>query len=90
MNTANIVILEKIKELRHLLVLQCQNLREAGNESDDMNALCNVSVAMERLMALVVDDEPDLCQVCGAEKQLVKSGSMWLCCDCAAVEHANT
>lgn len=29
MNTANIVILEKIKELRHLLVVQCQRLHEA-------------------------------------------------------------
>lgn len=85
MNTAYIVLLEKIKELRHLLVLQCQRLREAGNESDDMNALCNACVAMERLFALVVDDEPDLCQVCGAEKKLVKSGNLWICCDCAAV-----
>ena len=86
MNTANIVILEKIKELRHMLVLQCQRLREAGTESDDMNLICNAMVTVERLMALVVDDEPDLCQGCGDEKkQLVKSGSMWLCCHCAAV-----
>ena len=69
MNTANIVILEKIKELRHLLVLQCHRLREAGTESEDMNRLCNVSVAMERLMALLVDREPDLCQACGDEKK---------------------
>ena len=85
MNTATIVILEKIKELRHLLVVQCQRLREAGTESLDLNAICCAMVTVERLMARVADCEPDLCQGCGAEKQLVKSGSMWLCCDCAAV-----
>lgn len=57
MNTANIVILEKIKELRHLLVLQCQRLREAGRESDDMNALCNAAVTMERLMTQIMDTD---------------------------------
>ena len=57
MNTANIVILEKIKELRHLLVVQCQRLREAGTESPDMNALCNASVTMERLMTQIKDTD---------------------------------
>jgi len=85
MNTANIVILEKIKELRHLLVVQCQRLREAGTESLDLNAICCAMVSAERLMTQILDAEPNYCQLCGAEKQLVKSGSMWLCCDCAAV-----
>ena len=84
MNTANIVILEKIKELRHLLVL-CQRLREAGTESLDLNAICCAMVSAERLMTQILDAEPNCCQLCGAEKHLVKSGSMWLCCDCAAV-----
>lgn len=50
-------ILQKIKELRHLLVLQCQRLREAGRESDDMNALCNAAVTMERLMTQIMDTD---------------------------------
>ena len=54
MNTANIVINEKIKELRHMLVLRCERLRETGNESDDLNQICNAVVACERLMSIVV------------------------------------
>ena len=53
---ANIVINSKIKELRHLLVLQCEKLREMGCESPDLNQICNVVVAAERLMAFVVDE----------------------------------
>lgn len=53
----NTEILQKIKELRHLLVLQCQRLREAGRESDDMNALCNAAVTMERLMTQIMDTD---------------------------------
>ena len=49
----NTEILQKIKNLRHLLVIECQRLREAGRESDDMNMLCNVSVKMERLMTMI-------------------------------------
>ncbi len=85
MTTANTVILEKIKELRHALVLHCEHLRKTGNESDDLNAICCAMVSAERLMTQILDAEPNYCQLCGAEKQLVKSGSMWLCCDCAAV-----
>jgi hypothetical protein len=85
MNTAYIVLLEKIKELRHMLVIQCEKARQAGTESHKLNLICNTIVMAERLMAQVVDDEPEWCQLCGAEKHLVKSGSMWICCDCAAV-----
>ena len=53
----NTEILQKIKNLRHMLVLQCQRLREAGRESDDMNALCNAVVAMERLMTQIMDTD---------------------------------
>lgn len=53
---ANIVINAKIKELRHLLVLQCEKLREMGQESVDLNQICNAMVAAERLMAFVVDN----------------------------------
>lgn len=53
----NTEILQKIKNLRHMLVLQCQRLREAGRESDDMNALCNAVVAMERLMTQIKDSD---------------------------------
>ena len=55
MTTANTVILSTIKDLRHMLVLECQRLREAGKESDDMNMLCNAAVTMERLMTIVKD-----------------------------------
>lgn len=81
----NTEILQKIKNLRHMLVLQCQRLREAGTESLDLNAICCAMVSAERLMTQILDAEPNYCQLCGAEKQLVKSGSTWLCCDCAAV-----
>lgn len=54
MNTANIVINKKIKELRHMLVLRCERLRETGNESDDLNQICNAAVACERLMSIIV------------------------------------
>jgi len=50
-------ILQKIKELRHLLVVQCQRLREAGTESDDMNLICNAAVTMERLMTQIKDTD---------------------------------
>lgn len=53
----NTEILQKIKNLRHMLVLQCQRLREAGRESDDMNALCNAAVTMERLMTQIMDTD---------------------------------
>jgi len=53
----NTEILQKIKDLRHLLVVQCQRLREAGRESDDMNALCNAAVTMERLMTQIMDTD---------------------------------
>lgn len=53
----NTEILQKIKNLRHMLVLQCQRLREAGRESDDMNALCNAVVTMERLMTQIMDTD---------------------------------
>ena len=49
----NTEILKKIKNLRHLLVIECQRLREAGQESDDMNMLCNAAVKMERLMTMI-------------------------------------
>lgn len=55
MNTANETILSTIKDLRHMLVLQCQRLRENGKESDDMNMLCNAAVTMERLMTMIKD-----------------------------------
>lgn len=55
-DSANIVINSKIKELRHLLVLQYEKLRECGCESPDLNQICNAVVAVERLMAFVVDD----------------------------------
>ena len=54
MNTANIIINEKIKELRHILVVHCETLRTAGSESDDLNQICNAVVACERLMSIVV------------------------------------
>jgi len=54
-NRANIVINSKIKELRHLLVLQCENLRDMGCENADLNQICNTIVAAERLMAFVID-----------------------------------
>ena len=53
----NTEILQKIKDLRHLLVVQCQRLREAGRESDYMNALCNAAVTMERLMTQIMDTD---------------------------------
>ena len=53
----NTEILQKIKDLRHLLVVQCQRLREAGRESDDMNALCNAAVTIERLMTQIMDTD---------------------------------
>lgn len=54
MTTANIVINEKIKDLRHALVLHCEHLRKTGNESDDLNQICNAVVACERLMSIIV------------------------------------
>lgn len=78
-------ILQKIKALRHLLVIRCEADHAAGTESLDLNAICCAMVSAERLMTQILDAEPNCCQLCGAEKQLVKSGSMWLCCDCAAV-----
>ena len=57
MTTANTVILSTIKDLRHMLVLECQRLREAGKESDDMNMFCNAAVTMERLMTIVKDSD---------------------------------
>ena len=57
MNTANETILSTIKDLRHLLVVQCQRLREAGTESDDLNLICNATVTMERLMAMIKDSD---------------------------------
>lgn len=53
---ANVVINTKIKELRHLLVLQCEKLRENGMESIDLNQICNAVVAAERLMGFVIDN----------------------------------
>jgi len=50
-------ILQKIKDLRHLLVVQCQRLREAGTESDDLNLICNATVTMERLMTQIKDTD---------------------------------
>jgi hypothetical protein len=90
MDTGKIVLLEKLKELRHLFVLQCENERTKGTESHELNAICCAIVTAERLLASVIASEPEWCQLCGAEKHLVKSGSMWICCECAAVEHANT
>ena len=85
MDTGKIVLLEKLKELRHLLVLQCEFMRHAGRECHEINAICNAMVTAERLMTRLLDTEPNYCQCCGAEKQLVKSGSLWLCCDCIEV-----
>jgi hypothetical protein len=83
-------ILIKIKELRHLLVTHAENLRAIGKECHEINAICNAMVTAERLMTRPLNTEPEWCQLCGAEKHLVKSGNLWICCDCAAVEHANT
>jgi hypothetical protein len=52
MKTGEMVILEKIKELRHLLVLHCEK-----THCPDMAAVCNAMVQAERLVAIVVDDK---------------------------------
>jgi hypothetical protein len=51
MKAGEMVILEKIKELRHLLVLHCEK-----THCPDMAAVCNAMVQAERLVAMVVDD----------------------------------
>ena len=78
-------ILQKIKALRHLLVIRCEADHAAGTESHEISAILAAMVTAERLMASIIADEPEWCQLCGAEKKLVKSGSMWLCCDCIEV-----
>lgn len=50
MKSGEMIILEKIKELRHLLVLHCEK-----THCPDMAAICNAMVQAERLAAIVVD-----------------------------------